>query len=126
MSADRDLLSQIEDERVIVVARIDSEPLAQILTDKLNDDGIPARYSRSSVHSAWIGSVALRSGGYPIHVPSWSAERARQLLVDERAGEYLSDARRRPTGDLNSRGLLLVCLLIAGVIAVVGGIAFAT
>lgn len=126
MNSEEDLLAQLEDERVVVVARVDNEPLAQILVDKLQDEGIPARYSTSSVHSAWIGSVALRSGAYPIHVPAWSAERARQLLVEERAGEFIIDAAARPTGDLNTAALVLVCLLIAGVIGSIAAYAFAT
>ena len=126
MSTDEELLSQVDRERVIVIARVDSEPLAQILVDKLVGDGIPARYSSSRVHTAWVGTIAMAAANFPIHVPSWSAERARQLLVEERAGEFIIDERRRPTGDLSTRGLVLTSLLIAGVIGAVAAYAFAS
>jgi hypothetical protein len=126
MSAPDDLLSQLDEERVVVIARVDSEPLAQILVDKLISDGIPARYSGSSLVHTWPSSGVLRSSGYAIHVPAWSAQRASELIVEERAGHFLLEGGPSASARLSTRGLVLVCLLIASVIGAVAVYAFAT
>ena len=106
----------------VIVATVDSEPIAELIAGRLRSDGIPARVRFESqtgiprqIAPAGLG---FGPGAFRVAVLARDADRARDLLADETPEPYRSRPVLRAVA-----AILLIAFLLLLIPGVVQGLA---